>query len=120
VQCWADEDPVRATRFYDCTFNDTAARPRKGKLQIEPGPIVNLDDGRNVLFSRCRFAVAHGWNLPYSSRAVYESCVMRQVGGGQGYPRGVYRGRSTISGNVGLEGARVLGTLVVNGSPYPK
>jgi hypothetical protein len=101
-------------------FNDTAVRPKKGKLQIGPGPIVNLDDGRNVLFSRCRFTVTHGWNLPYSSRAIYENCVMRQVGGGQGYPRGVYRGHSTISGNVGLEGTRFVGTLSLNGSLYPK
>lgn len=120
VQCWSDDDPARATQFHRCTFTDTVARPLKREPQVKPGPIANLDEGRNVLFSNCRFSVSHGWELPWSVAAIYENCVMRQVGGGQGYPRGSYRGSSTIVGNVDLYNSRIVGSVTINGVRYPR
>lgn len=115
VQCWGDTDPARATQFHQCTFTDTATPPVKGKQQVRPGPIANLNEGLNVLFSGCRFTVTHGWALPWSVRAIYENCTMRQVGGEQGYPRGQYRGTNIIAGNVDLYSSRLTGTVTING-----
>lgn len=118
VQCWGDEDPARATQFHRCTVTDTAAKPLKGKPQVAPGPIANLNVGQNVLFKACRFTVTHGWALPWSTQAIYEDCVMRQVGGTQGYPRGTYRGNSIIAGNVDLYSSRIVGSVTVNGTRH--
>jgi hypothetical protein len=43
---------------------------------------------------------------------------MRQSTNEQGYPKGKYRGSSTIEGNVDLYGTKVEGTLTVNGRPF--
>ena len=114
VNCWVDADPARATQFVGCTFTDTAVRPRTGKPP-DKGPIANLNEGRNVLFRDCRFTVTHGWSLPWSVHAIYENCTMRQVGGTPGYPRGTYRGTTTIVGPVDLYSSSISGKVTVNG-----
>lgn len=120
VQCWGDDDPARATQFHRCTFRDTAALPLQGRPQVSPGPIANLSEGRNVLFSGCNFTVTHGWALPWSLQSIYENCTMKQIKGDQGYPRGTYRGSSTIDGNVDLASSRLIGTVTINGVRRPK
>ena len=58
--------------------------------------------------------------LPWSTRAIYQDCVMRQSMQSTGYPRGQYRGRNTIEGRVDLYNSRFDGgTLIYNGQPYP-
>jgi hypothetical protein len=114
VNCWTDANPERATQFFRCTFVDTAVRPRKGGSP-EKGPIANLGEGRNVLFSDCRFSVSHGWALPWSVQAIYENCTMQQRGGPTGFPRGTYRGKNTIVGSADLYNSRILGRVTING-----
>lgn len=114
VNCWSDRDPARATQFVGCTFADTVTLPLRGKPP-EKGPIVNLAEGQNVLFDRCRFNVAHGWSLPWSLKAIYQECTMRQTGGAPGYPRGTYRGTNTIVGPVDLYSSHIIGSVSVNG-----
>lgn len=114
VRCYGHADVARATRFVDCRFSDMPQFDDHGSPK-QLGPIANLSDSANVLFERCRFEVSHGAALPWSLQAIYQDCLMQQVSGPQGYPRGVYRGTNVINGDVDLYGSRITGSVTVNG-----
>lgn len=114
VRCFDTPNPADGTTFVDCRFTDLIRRGADGKL-LAPGPIADLSDSRNVLFRRCTFTVRHGFALPWSLHAIYDSCTMRQSAGPVGYPRGIYRGNSTIVGTVDLYGSKVEGLVTING-----
>jgi hypothetical protein len=120
VRCHGDPDPRRATQFYDCTFTDDPKLSPTGQVYLArpAGPIADLSNSANVLFSGCRFLAVAGGTLPWSIGAIYADCTMRQTSGA-GYPRGTYVGHNVIDGKVDLYSSRFPGKLILNGKPYP-
>jgi hypothetical protein len=122
VHCFGDPDPRRATQFHDCLFTDDPKLSPNGKVYREDrpdGPLADLGEARNVLFNRCRLFAVGGAVLPWSTGAIYQDCVMKQGMKSLGYPRGEYRGRTTLNGRVDLYNTRFGGSLILNGQPYP-
>jgi hypothetical protein len=119
VRAYGDPMPARAAQFVDCLFSDDPKRSPTGAIYLPKpnGPIADLADARNMLFDRCRFQLVAKAALPWSTGAIYRDCRMSQRTSEQGYPRGKYLGHSEILGNVGLSGANIVGTLLVNGEP---
>ncbi len=121
VRPHGDEDEARATQFHDCRFRDDPKLSPNGKIYlsgIENYPIVDLAHFKNVLFNRCDFTLTHNAVLPWSWHAIYQDCRMRQRAPNNAFPKGKYRGHSTIEANVDLYGTTVEGSLIVNGSLY--
>lgn len=118
VRMFSAPDPARATRFYACRFTDAPARSGNGKVYLA-GPMANVSDSRNVLFARCRFDATHGAQLPWSTDAIFEGCIMRQSGATQAFPRGLFRGDNRIDGAVDIAASRIHGRLVLNGALIP-
>jgi hypothetical protein len=120
VQCYGDPDPVRAAQFESCIFTDNPALSPNGKVFREgraDGSLANLGETRNVLFKDCSFLADHGAVLPWSLHVIYQDCTMRQkVRTTQGFPRGHFRGRNQITGNVDLYSSKISGELVLNGT----
>jgi hypothetical protein len=122
VRCFGDPDEAKATQFHDCLFTDDPKLSPNGKVYREDradGPLADLSDSRNVLFNRCRLLAVAGAVLPWSTGAIFADCVMQQGTRSQGYPRGEYRGRTTMVGNVDLYNSKFSGELILNGSPFP-
>jgi hypothetical protein len=122
VHAFGDVYPDRAAHFYDCTFLDDPKLSPTGSVTGAGQPILDLSDGKNVLLSGCAFRLTGDGLLPSSREAVYEDCTMVQHSARQASPKGVYRGRNTIAGNVDLEGSTVVAgaEIVVNGRPWPR
>lgn len=123
ANCYGSDDPGAAARFTACVFRDRAARGPVSPVYLAGGPdgwIIDLSTSVNVRFSGCRFELTGRGRLPWSTGAIYDGCTMRQVAKGQAFPRGTWRGRSAITGNVDLAGSRILGTLTVNGRVVPR
>jgi hypothetical protein len=121
VRAFGDADPARATQLSNCRFLDDPSLSPTGK--IYPGenpdrPLADLSDASNILFSKCSFLARHDGTLPWSVGAIYEDCTMEQKSPLRAYPRGTYRGRTIINGNVDLSGSRIVGELIVNGRRY--
>jgi hypothetical protein len=123
VRCFGDPDERKATQFHDCLFTDDPKLSATGKVFREDradGPLADLSDSRNILFNRCRLLGVAGAVLPWSTGAIFADCVMRQSSKSQGYPRGEYRGRTTLDGNVDLYNSKFTGSLILNGNPVPR
>ncbi len=123
VHAFPSRDPALACRFSDCRFTDDPKLSPTGRIFLGGGPIVNLAESDNVRFARCRFDLAHGGVLPWSWKATYEDCTMRQASRVTAMTKGKYLGRNTIDAPVDLYGSMVLGTLILNGrqvSPGPQ
>jgi hypothetical protein len=121
VRAFGDPDERRAAQFHDCRFRDDPKLSPTGTVAMggeKHYPIYDLSSEANVLFNRCDFLLTHNGKLPWSWHAIYRDCRMRQSTNEQGYPKGKYRGRSAIEGNVDLYGTTVEGTLTVNGRPF--
>lgn len=114
VRCFDAMNSADGTVFTDCRFTDLLRHGADGK-PLAPGPIADLSSTKNTLFRHCTFTVSHGFALPWSLHAIYDSCSMRQTGGPTGYPRGTYQGRSTIIGKVDLYGSKIDGVVTING-----
>lgn len=114
LACYSTDDAPLATRFERCIFTDDPALSPTGKVFAE-GPIADLSTGTNVRFDACTFTVGHGAALPWSWKAIYANCTMRQARGPQGYPRGLWLGDSTIVGNVDLASSKISGSVTING-----
>jgi hypothetical protein len=110
-------DPRLACKFTNCRFSDDSKQSPTGQLFLGGGPIVNLAESDNVLFDGCRFQLVGKGLLPWSWKAVYRDCTMRQRSSTPAMTKGRYLGRTTIDGLVDLYGSVVEGTLVVNGKP---
>ena len=118
----ADPDPARATRFTNCRFTDDPTLSPTGRVYPggpEGGPIVNLGRSDNILFDRCSFDLTGRAVLPWSWKAIYRDCTMRQRSAKTAMTKGKYLGSTTISGPVDLYGSMVVGTLVLNGRRIP-
>lgn len=121
VQTYRDEDADRAARFEFCRFTDDPRLSPTGAIRVRKpaAPIADLGAGDvNVRFSNCVFDLSGEFVLPWSQRAIYENCTMRQVSLRRAYPRGTYVGTNSITGNVKLTGSKVVGVLTVNGVRY--
>jgi hypothetical protein len=119
VHPFPNADPGRATRFTDCRFTDDPKLSPTGKVFLGGGPIVNLAESDNVLFDRCNFDLVASGVLPWSWRAIYRDCTMKQRSNQTAMTKGKYLGTTTISGPVDIYGTMVLGTLIVNGKQVP-
>jgi hypothetical protein len=123
VHPFADLDPKRATRFDDCRFLDDPRLSPNGKVYLageKNHAIIDMADSTNVQFNRCSFLLTHDGLLPWSWRALYTDCTMRQAASVPAYPKGTYFGTSSIVGPVDLYGTIVVGSLTLNGHPVPK
>jgi hypothetical protein len=118
----ADSDPARATRFTDCRFTDDPTLSPTGQVYTGErggGAIVNLGQSDNVLFDRCSFELIGSAVLPWSWKALYRDCTMRQRSATTAMTKGKYLGSTTISGPVDLYGSMVVGRLLLNGRQVP-
>lgn len=115
VHAHPDADPNRAARFVRCTFTDDPRLSPTGKVYVDGGPIVNLARSDNVLFDSCTFSVIGNGLLPWSWKAIYKDCTMRQRSPKTSTPKGRYLGRTTITGPADLYGSDIDGVVVVNG-----
>ena len=118
VSCFGDPDPRRAAEFRDCIFSDDPGLSPTGEVYLEgrpDGSIADLAELSNARFIRCRFLADHGAVLPWSIKAIYADCTMRQSSKSTGYPRGTYLGRNVIVGAVDLSGSTIAGEVMLNG-----
>ena len=120
VHPFADADRNRAARFVECRFTDDSKLAPRRKVYTGGGPIANLAVSENVLFDRCVFDLINSGVLPWSWRAIYRDCTMRQRSKETAMTKGKYLGRTTISGPVDLYGSMIVGTLIVDGKTVPK
>jgi hypothetical protein len=120
VHPFASPNPGLATQFHDCRFTDDPSLSPGRRVFLGPGPIVNMAESDNVFFSRCEFKLLREGQLPWSWRATYSDSTFSQVSKVPAYPKGRYRGRSTIRGHVDLYNSIVEGSLIVNGQPAPR
>lgn len=115
-------EPARATKFVDCRFTDDPSLSPTGKVfeggYGTPGPIVNMAESENVVFDRCTFDVRIA-ALPWSWKAIYRDCTMKQRSSETSMTKGKYVGRTVINGPVNLYGSMVVGTLILNGRVVP-
>jgi len=118
VRAHGDQDPQRATQFHDCMFRDDPALSPSGKIyggENRDRPIADLPENLNVLFNRCQFLLTHDSVLPWTTDLTYADCVMRQAATRESYPRGRFKGRTTIDGKAAIAGSRIEGEVVLNG-----
>jgi len=125
VQAFGDAaHPQRAAHFADCLFLDDPALSPTGQVYIganTDGPIGDLPNNPNVVFSRCAFRLTHKAVLPWTTNVVtFADCTMSQRSPKQSFPRGHFVGSNTISGNVDLYSAIIDGDVVLNGRLLPR
>lgn len=117
-------DPARAVQFHDCRFRDDPALSLTRQVYSDERwnrSIALLRRSQNVLFNRCDFALTHQCTLPLSqSEVIFSDCRMSQRSPVQSRPRGIYRGRTIISGNADLTGSVIAGEVVLNGRRLPR
>jgi hypothetical protein len=114
---------AEATKFRNCRFTDDPKMSPTARLFVggkAGNGIVNMDRSDNVLFDRCRFELSHAGLLPWSWRAVYQNCAMRQASHTPAMTKGKYLGRTLIDGPVDLYGSMIIGTVMLNGKVIPK
>lgn len=121
VRAFGDADPARATQLFNCRFLDDPSLSPTGKIyggENPDRPLADLFVATNILFSKCSFLARHEATLPWTVGAIYQDCAMEQKSPARAHPRGTYRGRTIINGNVDLSGSRIEGELIVNGRRY--
>lgn len=111
-----------AAWFDNCHFIDDPAATGFSRAYLprgRSGPIIDaggsFEGGRNVLLRHSSVVCRHGGELPWTRHAIYEDCLMTQASKQMAYPRGTYRGSTTIEGAVDLGGSIVAGEVDVNG-----
>jgi hypothetical protein len=119
VHPYADKNPELAARFTSCTFTDDPRLSPTGKVYTDKGPIVNLGESDNVRFDQCAFKLVGAGILPWSWKAIYQDCTMSQTSKKVAFPKGRYRGHTTINGSVNLDGSMIEGTVIVNSRKLP-
>jgi len=118
VHAFPSHSPARAAKFLRCRFTDDSWLSPTGHLYIGGSAgngIVNLEPSQNVLFEDCRFELDHDGVLPWTWRAIYQDCTMRQVSRTPAMTKGKYLGRTVINGPVDLYGSMIVGVVVLNG-----
>ena len=122
VHPFPSKDPSLAAKFLSCRFTDDPALSPGRRLYFthaEGSPIVELGTSDNVLFAGCRFELDRQGVLPWSWKAIYRDCAMRQRSRTTAYTKGRYLGRSVVDGPLDLYGSMIEGTLILNGRVIP-
>lgn len=112
-----NKDPALATRFVDCLFTDNPQLMPKGVTSFASPYVPDLGGGsENILFDRCRWEMTTAKaGLPYSySNAIYRDCSMTNTAG-PSVTLGRYLGTSVIRGPANLDGAIIMGRVLLNG-----
>lgn len=123
VQAYASKTASAACKFHQCRFTDDPRLSPTGKVFVAGkagNGIVNLGRSDNVLFERCRFELSHEGVLPWSWRAIYQDCIMRQTASTPAMTKGKYVGQTDIKGPVDLYGSMIVGTVILNGKVVPR
>ena len=120
---FSNANPALATRFVNCRFSDDPKLSPTGRLYVG-GPagngIVNMDPSDNVQFVSCTFELVRNGVLPWSWRATYRDCTMKQASHVAAMTKGKFLGRSVINGPADLYGSMIVGTVVLNGKSLPR
>lgn len=122
ARVYGDPDPARAAQFVACDFRDDPALSSSGRVYLGGSvlhPIVNVPDGPNTRFERCRFVLTREGGLPMTTAAVYSDCEMSQRNPLPSRPRGLYLGSDSLSGAVDLSGSTIRGQVTLNGRTLP-
>ena len=120
VHPFASADPEAGAKFRECRFLDDPALSPTGEVYLAGRArhaIVDMALSENIVFDRCAFLLSRNGLLPWSWRATYRDCTMRQAAPDTAYPRGLYLGTTTIQGSVDLYNSKVQGSLILNGQP---
>lgn len=120
VHVFADSDANRTARFTNCTFTDDPGLSPTGQVFAYRGGIVKLGPNDAVEFDRCTFNLVADGVLPWSAKAIYRDCLMRQRSPRRAAPNGRYIGRTTIVGAATLTRSEIEGTVVLNGRELPR
>lgn len=123
IQAYASKNAAVACKFRQCHFTDDPGLSPTGKIFVAGkagNGIVNLGASDNVLFAGCRFELSHAGVLPWSWRAIYQDCIMRQAASTPAMTKGRYLGRTDIKGPVDLYGSMIVGTVILNGRVVPR
>lgn len=125
VNFYAHTDPSLAAQCHRCRFRyGTTSSPTgtvyggDNNLMADLGGLGSV----NILWSDSRFDSEGNtiFHLPYTGGgAIFRNTHMKQDGTGDGFPRGNYEGRCTITtnGSVDLFGSLFYGRLAINGTP---
>lgn len=119
VRAYASDEPALGTKFLHCQFSDDPRKSPTGRLFVGGGPILNLAESQNVVFADCDFTLVNDGVLPWSWRATYRDCAMKQASPVTAMTKGKYLGRTVIDGPVDFYGSMIAGTVVANGKILP-
>jgi hypothetical protein len=123
VHPFSSRDPSLATKFLDCRFTDDPRSSPTGRLYVGGAAgngIVNMDPSDNVEFANCTFDLVRNGVLPWSWRAIYRDCTMKQASHVPAMTKGKFLGRTVIDGPADLYGSMIVGTVVLNGKTLPR
>ncbi len=112
-----NKDPALATRFINCRFTDRPELMPRGVTTFASRYVPDLGGGsENIVFDGCRWEmITAKAGLPYSySNTIYRNCFMSNAAG-PSVTLGRYEGTNVINGSVNLDGAILVGRVVVNG-----
>ena len=122
IQPYSSKTPSNAAKFIRCLFTDNVRMSPTSSLFVggKAGDgIVNMSESDNVMFDKCRFELEGFGVLPWSWRAIYKDCFMRQVSRQTAMTKGKFLGRTRIDGPVDLYGSIILGIVFLNGNRVP-
>jgi len=123
VHPFSSANPALATKFVDCRFTDDPKLSPTGRLYVggrAGNGIVSMDPSDNVQFIGCTFELVRNGVLPWSWRAIYRDCTMKQASHVPAMTKGKFHGRSVINGPADLYGSMIVGTVVLNGKSLPR
>lgn len=112
-----NKNPTLATRFIECLFTDNPRVMPKGVTTFASAYVPDLGGGsENILFDRCRWDMTTPKaGLPYSySNTIYRDCSMTNTAG-PSVTLGRYEGSNVIKGPANLDGAVIVGRVLLNG-----
>jgi hypothetical protein len=117
-----NKDPALATKFVECLFTDNPRLMPKGVTTFASAYVPDLGGGsENILFDRCRWEMmTPKAGLPYSySSTIYRDCSMTNTAG-PSVTLGRYLGTNVIRGPANLDGAVIVGRVLLNGRELPR
>lgn len=117
-----NKNPALATRFVECLFTDNPRLMPRGVTTFASAYVPDLGGGsENILFDRCRWEMTTAKaGLPYTySNTVYRDCTMKNTAG-PSVTLGRYLGNNVVTGPANLDGAIIVGRVLLNGRVLPR
>lgn len=117
-----NKNPALATKFVECLFTDDPRAMPEGVTKFASAYVPDLGGGsENILFDRCRWEMMTAKaGLPYSySNTIYRDCSMTNTAG-PSVTLGRYLGTNVIRGPANLDGAIIVGRVILNGKELSK